>query len=367
MSRPSDYSTAATDLERSIRVDLAAAGRYDRFVMRDLLIRVQQGHHLERAEAKAAFDAIMAGAVEPPVLGAFLCALAAKGEQVAELVGAAEALRAAATRIRCDRPSICTCGTGGDGVSTFNVSTTAAIIASAAGAVVAKHGNRTNTRVSGSAEVLAALGVNIDAEVPVLERCLAEIGLAFLYAPRLHPAMKHAAPVRKAIRARTIFNLLGPLCNPAGASRQVLGVSRPAHVMLMAEALRALGCERAWVVHGHDGLCDLTLTGPTRVAELINGRIRQRTVDPADLGFTAAPLAALLVDSPDASAATVQRIFAGEPGPPRDHALLNAAAALVVCGVAPDLADGVARAADAIDSGAARAKLAALAHLSHER
>jgi anthranilate phosphoribosyltransferase len=259
---------------------------------------------------------------------------------------------------------MCTCGTGGDGISTFNVSTTAAIIASAAGAVVAKHGNRTNTRVSGSAEVLAELGVNIDADAATLERCLAQHGLAFLYAPKLHPAMRHAAAVRKALRRRTIFNLLGPLCNPAGAARQVLGVSKPAHVPLLAEALAALGAERAWVVHGNDGLCDLTITGSTTIAELFGGSITSRTITPADAGLPESALDALLVDSPQASAAAVRAILAGERGPRRDHALLNAGASLVVYGMAADVKDGVSRAADAIDSGAAMAKLAAMAATS---
>ncbi|HRX85357.1 MAG TPA: anthranilate phosphoribosyltransferase [Phycisphaerae bacterium] len=333
-------------------------------MMKELIGKLQRGEHLTRAEAKDAFGRIMAGAVDGPTLGAFLCALASKGEVVDELVGAAQAMRSAATRVRCDRPCMCTCGTGGDGISTFNVSTTAAIIASAAGAVVAKHGNRTNTRVSGSAEVLASLGVNIEADVPVLERCLAECGLAFLYAPRLHPAMKHAVPVRRAIRSRTIFNLLGPLCNPAGACRQVLGVSRPAHVQLMAEALRELGAERAWVVHGGDGLCDLTITGPTHVAELADGKITTRSVRPADAGLAEATLDALIVASAEESAAAVGDILDGTGGPRRDHALLNAAAALVVYGVTNDLRDGVARAADAVDSGAARAALERLARLT---
>jgi anthranilate phosphoribosyltransferase len=333
--------------------------------MNDLIATLQHGESLTRPQAHDAFARIMAGEVDPPALGAFLCALANKGETVDELVGAAQAMRSAATHVLSRRPCMCTCGTGGDGISTFNVSTTAAIIAAAAGAVVAKHGNRTNTRISGSAEVLATLGVNIEADVPVLERCLEEHGLAFLYAPRLHPAMKHAAPVRRAIRTRTIFNLLGPLCNPAGATRQVLGVSQPAHVPLIAEALRELGAERAWVVHGCDGLCDLTITGPTHVAQFVDGNIDMTTVNPPDAGLPTAPLQALLVDSPQASAAAIRTILNGAHGPQRDHALLNAGAALVVYGVAADLPEGVSLAADAVDSGAARERLHQLARTSH--
>jgi anthranilate phosphoribosyltransferase len=333
--------------------------------MRAILEQVQAGRHLAREQARAVFTQVMTGQVAPEWLAALLCALRRKGAVVDELVGAAEALRAAMTRVASDRPCICTCGTGGDGISTFNVSTTAAIIAAAAGAVVAKHGSHTNTRVSGSAEVLIALGVNVEADVATLERCLAEAGLAFLYAPRLHPAMRHAMPVRRALRQRTIFNLLGPLCNPAGARRQVLGVSQPAHVPLMAEALRALGAERAWVVHGGDGLCDLTITASTTVAELADGNITTRIIGPSDVDLPTASLDALLVASPAASADAVRAILAGEPGPRRDHAVLNAAAALVVAGVAGDLADGVARARAVLDSGAARDKLAQLVAISH--
>ena len=330
-----------------------------------MLAQVVAGEHLSRAQARQAFERIMAGEVDAPTLGAFLCALANKGEQVSELVGAAEAMRQAATKVRCARPCMCTCGTGGDGISTFNVSTTAAIIASAAGAVVAKHGNRTNTRVSGSSEVLAELGVNIDAEAPVLERCLVEVGLAFLHAPNLHPAMRHAVGVRRAIRSRTIFNLLGPLCNPAGASRQVLGVSRPEHVDLMAGALAELGAERAWVVHGADGLCDLSVTGASQVAELSGGVVRRMAVHPADVGLPPAPLPELLVESAARSATVVRAILDGERGPQRDHALLNAGAALVVYGIVGELREGVELAGKAIDDGRARAQLARLVELSH--
>jgi anthranilate phosphoribosyltransferase len=329
-----------------------------------LLAKLTSGDDLSREEARGLFDRIMSGQVPEPVLAALLAAMATKGETVDEIVGAAEAMRAVVTPVRCAGECIDTCGTGGDGISTFNVSTTAAIIAAAAGATVAKHGNRTNTRVSGSAEVLDTLGVNINASVAVLERCLAETRIAFLFAPDLHPAMKHAMPVRKALKVRTIFNLLGPLTNPAGARRQVLGVSRPDHVELVAQVLARLGAERAMVVHGHNGLCDLTITGPTQIAEVVDGNTTARTIEPEELSLTRAPLNALLVPSASASAEAVRDILAGIPGPRRDHAVLNASAALVVAGVANDLTDGVTRAAEAIDSGRAKATLDRLVEVS---
>ncbi len=336
--------------------------------MIDVLQKIQQvqdGQHLHRDEARDVFTSMMAGEISADLIGALVCAIKTKGEHVDELVGAAEAMRAAAKRVRCDKPCIDTCGTGGDGISTFNVSTTVAIIAAAGGAVVAKHGNRTNTRVSGSSEVLIELGVNIDADVLTLERCLARCGLAFLHAPNLHPAMVHAVPVRKAIGARTMFNLLGPLANPAGAQFQVLGVSRMDHLDLMAGALRELGAERVWVVHGDDGLCDMTITGKTHIRELKNGEVASRTVHPEDVGLATAPLADLLVGSPAESAESVRAILQGERSAKRDHAILNAAAALTVYGVSHSLEDGVHLAARMIDEGDAANMLAAVARESH--
>ncbi|MHC4611929.1 MAG: anthranilate phosphoribosyltransferase [Planctomycetota bacterium] len=343
--------------------------------MKEPLEHIVAGRDLSRDQARHAFGRIMSGEVDAPQMATFLAALAAKGESVEELVGAAQAMREHATPVRCDSQAIDTCGTGGDGISTFNVSTTAAVIAAAAGATVAKHGNRTHTRVSGSAEVLEALGAKIDADVPTkidadvptLERCLDEVGIGFLYAPALHPAMRHAAPVRAALGIRTAFNLLGPLANPAGVRRQVVGVPRDEWTEVLAEALRELGAERAWVVHGEDGLCDLTVTGPTRVTELAGGAIRTFRVVPEDCDLRQAELRELYVDSPAASAEAVRRILAGEPGPRRDHALLNAAAALLVADRATDLSEGVARAAEAVDSGAAAEKLELLVERSNGR
>lgn len=329
---------------------------------------IEAGRSLTRDESRAAFELIMTGSVEPDQMGQFLKSLAGKGETVDEITGAADVMNEKVTRVRCDADCIDTCGTGGDGISTFNVSTTAAIIAAAAGATVAKHGNRTNTRVSGSAEAIKALGVNLDASIPVLEESLRLYRMAFLYAPNLHPAMKYAGPVRKQLGIRTIFNLLGPLTNPAGAKRQVLGVSKPELTETLAQVLAARGAVHAWVVHGHDGLCDLTITGPTKVTEVANGEIRTFHVTPKDAGLAESTLDRLLVDSPEASADAVRDIVTRESySPQRDHALMNAGAALVVAGLADNLSDGVRQAAVAIEDGRAENTLRQLITISHRQ
>ncbi len=310
------------------------------------------GHDLTRDQARWVFERIMAGELGEGAIGALLGGLLAKGETVDELVGAAEAMRASAVPVTCHAECIDTCGTGGDGVSTYNVSTTAAIIAAAAGATVAKHGNRSTTRASGSTEVLTHLGIDTEASVPTVERCLAEVRMGYLNARCLHPAMKYAAPVRQAIPHRTIFNLLGPLTNPAGAKRQVLGVPKLRFIEKVAETLGRLGVVHAWVVHG-DGLCDLTVTGTTTVMEVRDGSLTPLEISPESVGLRRGALDDLLVDSPAASAAMITAILRGEPGAPRDHALLNAGAALVVAGLAQNLSEGVSRAATAIDDGAA--------------
>jgi anthranilate phosphoribosyltransferase len=321
--------------------------------LRTIFERLAGGHDLTRGQARWIFERIMAGEMSPGVIGAVLGALFVKGECVEELVGAAEAMRAGTLRIDCDPDCIDTCGTGGDGISTFNVSTTAAIIAAAGGATVAKHGNRSTSRVSGSTEVLAELGIDVEADARVVERCLAEVRIGYLNARKLHPAMSHAAPVRQAIGIRTIFNLLGPLTNPAGARRQVLGVPRADLLEKMAEALQRLGAKHAWVVHGADGLCDLTITGDTNVVEVRDGARTRFTVTPEEVGLHRAALDTLIVDSPRGSAHTMLAIFRGASGPARDHALLNAGAALVVAGLAENLNEGVAIAARTVDAGAA--------------
>lgn len=333
--------------------------------MQPYLSQVVKGQDLSRQETAEAFGRIMSGNAGEAEIAALLTALACKGESSDELVGAAEVMRAKATPVACDDPdAIDTCGTGGDGISTFNVSTASAIVAAAAGATVAKHGNRTNTRASGSAEALSALGVNIDADVPTVERCLRECRIAFLFAVNLHPAMKYAAPVRKALGIRTIFNLLGPLTNPARVKRQVLGVSRAELTEKIATVLGDLGAVRAMVVHGEDGLCDLTITGPSRISELRDGRVRTYAIEPDKLGLSLGSLADLKVDSPQASAERIREILAGKQGPDRDIVLLNAAAALAVADKVEELREGIARAAEAIDSQAASKTLARLVEVS---
>jgi anthranilate phosphoribosyltransferase len=323
----------------------------------DILEALIRREDLSRDRSRACFLAIMRGELEPMLIAALLIALKAKGETVEEIVGAAQAMRECSVKVPCAADCIDTCSTGGDGVNTFNVSTVAAIIAAAAGATVAKHGNRSTTRVSGSTDVLEHLGIDIDAPPEMVERCLSEARIGYLNAQRLHPAMRHAGPVRRALRTRTIFNLLGPLTNPAGARRQLLGVSRPEFLEPMARALTELGAEHVWVVHGQDGLCDITVTADTSVIEVRDGEWFRFDVAPEDVGLRRAPLEALLVDAPATSARTILSILEGERGPARDQALMSAGAALVVARRADNLEQGVAHAAEAVDTGAARATL----------
>lgn len=320
---------------------------------------VVAGRDLTRDQSRAAFSAIMSGEVVEAAIGGLLGALATKGETVDELVGAALAMRERAVTIRCRSDCIDTCGTGGDGISTFNVSTTAAIVASAAGATVAKHGNRSTTRASGSTEVLERLGISIDAPAKTVERSLEQVGIGYLNARNLHPAMNYAAPVRQALPVRTVFNLLGPLTNPAGARRQLLGVPHAALVDKIAAALAALNTTHAWVVHGADGLCDVTITEATMVAEVRDGSVRRFQVTPEEAGLRRAPLDALRIATPEESAEIVLAVLRGDAGGPRDHTLMNAGAALVVAGMASALRDGVALAAETIDNGSAMRRLEA--------
>lgn len=332
-----------------------------------LLQKLIRRSDLAQIEARALFDDIMEGRLDPPLLAAIIAALATKGETVEELVGAAEAMRTRSERVRLpeDVEAIDTCSAGGDGKPTFNVSTAVAIVAAAAGATVAKHGNRSNARPSGSVEGLAALGVNVDAPVTIVETCLRELRIGFLHAQHLHPAMKQAAPVRKALGVRTIFNLLGPLINPARVRRQLLGVSRPELVETMALALARLGATRAMVVHGLVGLCDLSLHGPSRIARIENGQIQTEEVDCTRAGLTPAPLETLFVTSSAHSAAMIENMLRGERGPARDIVIFNAAAALWVAGIATDWEDGAARAAEMINRGAAYTLLVRWREISH--
>jgi anthranilate phosphoribosyltransferase len=311
------------------------------------------GDHLTADHASAVLSEIMEGRADPVQTGAFLIALRAKGETVPELVGLARTMRGLAAPVQTRRDDLVdTCGTGG-GPSTFNVSTTAALVAAGAGAAIAKHGNRSNTSKSGSADLLEALGVNAEIEAEQVGRCIDEVGFGFMFAPRHHAAMAHVIPARKALGVRTIFNFLGPLTNPAGANRQLLGVADRRYQETIAEALIGLGSERALVVAAEDGLDELSLASRTRVIEVTDGRTSEWFVEPGQLGLAPADLERVAGGTPAENAAVTRAVLAGEAGPHRDLVLLNAAAALYVGGLASDLQEGAAKAAEAIDSGAA--------------
>jgi anthranilate phosphoribosyltransferase len=311
------------------------------------------GDHLTADHAAAVLSEIMEGRTDPVQTGAFLIALRAKGETVPELVGLARTMRSLAAPVSSGRSDLVdTAGTGG-GPSTFNVSTAAALVAAGAGCAVAKHGNRSNTSKCGSADLLQALGVEIELEPEQVGRCIDEIGFGFMFAPRHHAAMAHVIPARKALGVRTIFNFLGPLTNPAGANRQLLGVADRHFQETIAEALVGLGSVRAMVVSGEDGLDELSISARTRVIEVADGGTSEWFVEPGQFGIAPAELEAVAGGSPAENAATVRAVLAGEPGPPRDLTLLNAAAAIYVGGLAADLEAGVAKAEEALDSGAA--------------
>lgn len=317
-------------------------------------------------EMRAVIDLMMQGRCTEEEIALLLTGLAAKGETVDEVAGAAAALRQHMTPIRTSRTGVAdTCGTGGGGSSTFNVSTTAAIVAAAAGVPVAKHGNRSVTSRSGSADVLAALGVNLEASREQVEACLNELGLCFCFAPLAHPAMRHVAPVRKKLGIRTIFNVLGPLANPAGASFQLLGAGRQELQTLLAHAMQRLGTERTLVVHGEDGLGDVTCSGATYVTSVTPQNIEKWTWTPADFGLESSSTEALNIGTPEDSAALISRVLSGEPGPPRDIVVLNAAATLLCAGAAGHPKSAAELAAETIDSGAAAGLLARLAERTH--
>jgi anthranilate phosphoribosyltransferase len=311
------------------------------------------GHDLPADQAAAVLAEIMAGDASEVETAAVLIALRTKGETVPEIVGLARTMRALAKPVECSRGDLVdTAGTGG-GRQTFNVSTTAALIAAGAGCAVAKHGNRSNTSKCGSADLLEALGVNIEIEPEQVGRCIDDVGFGFMFAPRHHAAMKHVMPARKALGVRTIFNFLGPLTNPAGANRQLLGVADRRYQETIAEALIGLGSERALVVSAEDGLDELSLAARTRVIEVAEGRTSEWFAEPGQFGLAPAELDRVAGGTPEENAAVSRAVLAGEPGPHRDLVLLNAAAALYVGGLAADLEEGVGKAAEAIDSGAA--------------
>ncbi|MGA9362805.1 MAG: anthranilate phosphoribosyltransferase [Bacteroidota bacterium] len=331
-------------------------------MIQQVIARLANKEDLPRVEARAAMSEIMSGEATPAQIAAFLVALRLKGETMDEITGCAQAMREKATRVRTNHPVVVdTCGTGGDGTGSFNVSTGAAFVACGAGAIVAKHGNRAVSSRCGSADVLRALGVKVD-EVPVekVEQCLDEVGMAFLFAPSLHVAMKHAAPIRRELGIRTVFNILGPLTNPAGATRQLIGVYDEKLTSLIAGVLKALGSERALVVHGAGGLDEISTCGPTKVNEICNGEARTYTLDSSDLGIHKASTSDLMGGDAATNARILLDVLEGKRGPHRDIVVLNAAATLYVSGLASSVKEGIATAENSIDSGTARSKLAQL-------
>ena len=323
------------------------------------LAKVYRGQNLSADEAEAVMDQIMSGEFEPAQFGAFVTALGLKGETADEVAGLARAMRRAALELDvAGEDFIDTCGTGGDGKNTFNVSTAAALVAAAAGVVVAKHGNRAASSRSGSADVLEALGARIDLSPLQVGACIRQVGIGFLFAQSFHPAMRHAGPLRAQIGIPTVFNILGPLTNPAGARRQLLGVARTELLKLVAQSLARLGTRRALVVHGLEGLDEVSIAGPTRICSVLDAKVEQYTVNPSDFGIEENPLSEVAGGDPGQNASTIEAVFAGRPGPPRDFVVINAGAALVVAGRADDLGQGIELARATIDSGAARQKLA---------
>ena len=322
------------------------------------------GAPLARAEAQAAFAAILDGAATPAQLGAFALGMRLRGETVDEIIGAAQAMRAAMARVEAPPDAIDIVGTGGDGASTFNISTLAAIITAACGVLVAKHGGKAASSLSGASDVLAQLGVRVGASPKTAEHCLRDAGLCFMAASAHHPAMRHAAGVRAELGVRTIFNLLGPLCNPAGVERQVLGVFAREWLEPLAKVLRDLGSRRVWLLHGADGLDEATTTTITHVVELDAGVIRAFDIAPEDAGLPRAAPHDLIGGDPSHNAAALTAVLAGARNAYRDIAVFNAAIALVIAGKAGDLCGGAILAQQALDSGAAKEKLAALARAS---
>ncbi|MGY2049184.1 anthranilate phosphoribosyltransferase [Methylobacterium sp. JK268] len=329
------------------------------------LAKVATGAALTREEARSAFDHLLSGEVTHAQAGAFLMALRVRGEANDEIVGAAGALRERMVRVAAPAGAIDIVGTGGDHSGSHNVSTLAAILTAACGVPVAKHGNRAASSRSGSADVLAALGVRLGLDPEALARCLAEAGLCFMFAQAHHASMRHVAPVRVEIGTRTLFNVLGPLCNPAGVGGQLLGVYAASLAEPLTRVLADLGSRRVWTVHGSDGLDEITTTGPTAVVALENGAIRRFTIDPREVGLALAAPEDLRGADPESNAAALRAVLDGARTPYRDIAVLNAGAALVVAERSANLAEGVARASQAIDTGAARAVLDRLVAVSN--
>ena len=335
--------------------------------LKPYLAKIADGGSLSEEDAVGAFEVLMRGAATPAQIGAFLMGLSVRGETVSEITGAAKVMRAKALKVEAPAGAIDTCGTGGDGACTFNISTAAALVAAACGVVVAKHGNRAMSSKSGTADVLAELGVNLDAPPEFISRALREAGIGFIFAQRHHSATKHVGPMRQELGTRTIFNLLGPLSNPAGATRQLIGVFAHRWIVPVAETLGRLGSERAWVVHGSDGLDEITTTGPSYVAELKDGKVTTFEVTPEDAGLKRAKLEELTGGDVATNAAALRTLLHGRGGVYRDIVVLNAAAALIIAGKVDNLKDGAAIALDAIMSGKAKKKLEALVAISQSQ
>ncbi len=325
--------------------------------LRPILAKLADGETLTAEQSQEAFNIIMSGAADLAQMAAFIMALRLRGEQVDEIVGGARVLRSKASQIKAPEGIVDTCGTGGDGLGTYNISTAAAIVAAAAGAPVAKHGNRSVSSKSGSADVLMSLGAELEISQAANEQSLIDNNFAFLFAPAHHKAMRHVAPARGSLQLRTIFNLLGPLANPAQAKRQILGVFDRKWLRPMAEVLQKLGSEHVWVVHGSDGLDEVTTTGPTYVVELKDGKITEFEVTPQSVGLEVSDIEDLKGGDADVNAQAIRNLLAGKPSAYRDIVLINAGAALVVAGKAETLKEGVDLAASTIDSGKAAAAL----------
>jgi anthranilate phosphoribosyltransferase len=327
-------------------------------VILQALTQLLDRRDLSREDARESMNTIMRGDATQAQIAGFLIALRAKGETADEIAGCAEAMREHVLAVRPQREDLVdTAGTGGDGMRTLNISTAAALVAAAAGAGVAKHGNRAVSSASGSADVLEALGFQLDLEPERVARSIDDLGFGFLFAPTHHPAMRHAAPVRRELATRTVFNVLGPLTNPAGARAQVVGVYSSELVRTIADVLLQLGARRAFVVHGAGGIDELSPVGPSRVCEVVDGRVRERTVDPEELGIERCGIDELAGGSPQENAAAIRKVFEGERGAKRDAVLMNAAGAIAASGHADDLREGIAFAREALDSGAAIARL----------
>ncbi|HEY3962798.1 MAG TPA: anthranilate phosphoribosyltransferase [Gaiellaceae bacterium] len=334
-------------------------------MIQDALARLLDGHDLTRAESRLAMDTIMRGEATPAQIGGFLVALRLKGETADEIAGAAEAMRAHVVPVKAKRDDLVdTAGTGGDGGKTFNISTAAALVAAAAGAGVAKHGNRSVSSKSGSADVLEELGFDLDQSPERIAESIDELGFGFMFAPTHHPAMRHAAPVRRELAARTVFNVLGPLTNPAGARAQVVGVYSPLLVPVIADVLAQLGARRAFVVHGAGGVDELSPAGSNLVCEVVDGSVRQREIDPLDLGVPRCAPEELRGGDAAENAKRIREVFHGGNGGRRSAILLNAAGAIAAGGHAADLKEGLEIAREAVDSGAAAERLEQLVAFS---